>query len=300
VVEPLSARLSVGTIFNLPPPTQGLASLIILALYDRLHIDDADGFGHIHGLVEATKRAFLIRDAEIGDPGRLRRDPRDFLDAAMLDRLAGGIDRSTALPWPVRPADAGDTIWMGAIDGTGRAVSFIQSIYWEFGSGVVLPDTGIVWQNRGSSMLLPGAENQPEPPNALGPGRKPFHTLNPALARLDDGPTLVYGTMGGEGQPQTQAAIFSRHALHGMPLQAAVTAPRWLLGRTWGAESTTLKLEDRIDRDVIDALKRAGHDVEVLSGFVDAMGHAGALSRHADGIIEGATDPRSDGAAAGF
>ncbi|HWK46241.1 MAG TPA: gamma-glutamyltransferase family protein [Stellaceae bacterium] len=300
LVEPLSTQLSSGLVYNLPPPTQGLASLMILALYDRLKDTRASDFDHIHGLVEATKRAFLIRDAEIGDPGRLRHDPRAFLAPALLDRLAREIDPAAALPWPIpvigeRPADAGDTIWMGVIDGAGRAVSFIQSIYWEFGSGVVLPETGIVWQNRGSSMVL-----DPTAPNALGPGRKPFHTLNPALARLDDGRVTVYGTMGGEGQPQTQAAVFSRHVMHGMPLQAAVTAPRWLLGRTWGAASTTLKLEDRIDSGTIAALRLAGHDVEVLPGFVDAMGHAGALSRHVSGVIEGATDPRSDGAVAGF
>ena len=131
---------------------------------------------------------------------------------------------------------------MGAIDGEGRAVSFIQSIYWEFGSGVVLGDTGILWQNRGSSFALADGA-----PNRLAPGRRPFHTLNPALALLDDGRVMSYGTMGGEGQPQTQAAVFTRHVMFGQDLQQAVTAPRWLLGRTWGDETTTLKLEDRFD-----------------------------------------------------
>jgi gamma-glutamyltranspeptidase/glutathione hydrolase len=184
---------------------------------------------------------------------------------------------------------------MGAIDGDGRAVSFIQSVYWEFGSGVVLGDTGIAWQNRGSSFAL-----NPAAVNALEPGRKPFHTLNPAMARLADGRTLSYGTMGGDGQPQTQAAIFSRHVLHGRPLAEAVAAPRWLLGRTWGAMSTTLKLESRFDPAVIEGLRARGHDVEVVAPLTDMMGHAGALSLRPDGFIEGASDPRSDGAAMGF
>jgi len=111
---------------------------------------------------------------------------------------------------------------------------------------------------------------------------------------------MVYGTMGGEGQPQTQAALFTRYARYGRDLQQAVTAPRWLLGRTWGAESTTLKIESRFDPAVISALADAGHDVEVVEPFSDLMGHAGAIVRHENGVLEGAADPRSDGRAAGF
>jgi oxamate amidohydrolase len=111
---------------------------------------------------------------------------------------------------------------------------------------------------------------------------------------------MPYGTMGGEGQPQTQAAVFSRYGLLGQELQTAVTAPRWLLGRTWGADSTNLKIESRIGGDVIEALRAAGHDVEVVSPFSDMMGHAGALVLHPDGTIQGASDCRSDGAVAAF
>jgi gamma-glutamyltranspeptidase/glutathione hydrolase len=111
---------------------------------------------------------------------------------------------------------------------------------------------------------------------------------------------MVYGTMGGEGQPQTQAAVFSRYAMYGQGLQQAVTAPRWLLGKTWGAESVTLKLEDRFDTSVIAALKTAGHDTEMMAPFTSTMGHAGALVRHADGTLEGAADPRSDGSVAAW
>jgi oxamate amidohydrolase len=106
--------------------------------------------------------------------------------------------------------------------------------------------------------------------------------------------------MGGDGQPQTQAMVFSRHVLFGQPLQAAVTAPRWLLGRTWGAEATNLRIEGRFDAGVVERLIDAGHDVEVVGPFDDVMGHAGALVHHPGGLIEGASDPRSDGAAAGF
>jgi gamma-glutamyltranspeptidase len=290
----LSVNVKGARLFNFPPPTQGLASLMILALFDRLGVSEAEGFDHVHGLVEATKQAFMVRDRIVGDPGSMVHAPEIYLDPAMLDELAARIDRKTALPWP-QPASAGDTVWLGAIDRDGLAVSFIQSIYFEFGSGCVLPDSGIVWQNRGASFLLEG-----DGPRLLAPGRKPFHTLNPAMAHFEDGRVMVYGTMGGEGQPQTQAAVFSRYAMFGQGLQAAVTAPRWLLGKTWGENSVSLKLENRFDPALVAQLRTAGHDVEVLDGFTSAMGHAGAVVLHPDGMFEGATDPRSDGAAMGF
>ena len=294
LVTPLSVKLSSGRVYNMPPPTQGAASLMILGLFERLGVTEADGFDHIHGLVEAAKQAFLLRDAHITDPSCMTENPADWLTDDFLDATANRIDPARALPWPHTSAP-GDTIWMGAIDGQGRAVSYIQSIYWEFGSGVVLGDTGIVWQNRGSSFsLTDGARNR------LAPRRKPFHTLNPALALLGDGRTMAYGTMGGEGQPQTQAAIYTRHVDFGQDLQQAVTAPRWLLGRTWGDETMTLKLESRFDPALVQALQAVGHNTEIVEPFSDLMGHAGAVVRHADGGLEGATDPRSDGGVAGF
>ena len=294
VRTPLEARVTGARLFNLPPPTQGAASLMILALFDRLGVRRGEGFDHVHGLVEATKQAFLVRDREIGDASAMHVDAQALLAEDGLDRLAGRISRERALAWPAEPS-GGDTVWLGAIDSEGRCVSMIQSLYFEFGSGVVLPQTGLAWQNRGCVFSLAG-----EGPRRLRPGAKPFHTLNPAMALFDDGRTMVYGTMGGEGQPQTQAAIFSRYAWFGSKLQEAVTAPRWLLGRTWGETSTTLKLEDRFPTPLVQALRAAGHDVELTEGFNSQMGHAGAIVRHPDGSLEGAADPRSDGAAAAW
>jgi gamma-glutamyltranspeptidase/glutathione hydrolase len=219
------------------------------------------------------------------------RDAADWLAGDFLDKTANAIDRTHAMAWPA-PSKPGDTIWMGAADAQGRVVSFIQSTFWEFGSGTVAKDTGVVFQNRGASFTL-----DPAHANCLKPGKRPFHTLIPAMARLKDGRTLAYGNMGGEGQPQSQAAIFTRHVMFNTPLQEAITAPRWLLGKTWGAESTTLKMESRFDPALIEALKAAGHDVEMLAPFTSTMGHAGAVATRPDGVIEGANDPRSDGAA---
>ena len=291
---PLRVDLRCGAVYNVPPPTQGLASLMILGVFDRLGCAEAEGFAFLHGLVESTKQAFLVRDRIVTDPVYMTGDPVSHLTEARLTTMAGRIVPDRAMPWPA-PAQGGDTVWLGVIDGQGRAVSLIQSIYWEFGSGVVLGDTGVLWQNRGVSFSLSEAAL-----NVLRPGRKPFHTLNPAMAQLADGRLMVYGTMGGEGQPQTQAAVFARHILFGQELQAAVTAPRWLLGRTWGAASTNLKLESRFDPSVIEALRKAGHDVEVMAPFTDIMGHAGGIVRHPSGVLEGAADPRGDGVVTAF
>jgi len=290
--KPLSLAISGATLFNAPPPTQGLASLLILGLLDRLKPARAESFEHIHGLVEAIKRAFLVRDRVVADPDRVPEPPSGFLNAGWLEAEAAKIDMRRALEWPYE-AKPGDTVWLGAMDRTGLAVSYIQSVYWEFGSGCVLPATGITWQNRAASFSL-----DPAALNALEPGRKPFHTLNPAMARLSDGRMFVYGTMGGEGQPQTQAQIFSRVITHGQELDAALDAPRFLLGRTWGDPHTSLRLENRFDPDVIAALDRAGHELVVLDeGYSDTMGHAGAILGRPTGDLIGDHDPRADGGA---
>ena len=140
-------------------------------------------------LVEATKQAFRVRNAEVQDPALATQDVARWLLEPGLSTLAAGISLDKAAPWP-NAAKPGDTVWMGARDSEGRMVSFIQSIYWEFGSGLVIPELGLLWNNRGVSFSLEeGATNR------LAGGRQPFHTLNPALAQLHDGRVLAYGTM---------------------------------------------------------------------------------------------------------
>src|ERR1700730_6050250 len=296
VCPSLQIELAEGTAYNMVPPTQGVISLAILGILERSGIravrpDSAD---HIHLCVEATKQAFKLRDAYVTDPAYMKVAAESLLDPAKLDALAREISISIALPWG-GASKAGDTVWMGVIDSSGLAGSFIQSIYHEFGSGVVLPTTGLNWQNRGASFSL-----NPKHLQALQPRKKPFHTLNPAAAKFNDGRSMVYGTMGGDGQPQTQAAVFSRAIWFGQQLQQAVSAPRWLLGRTWGQSSDTLKLESRFPAATIADLKQRGHDVEWLGAYDETVGHAGAIIRYDNGVLEGAADPRSDGCVAGY
>lgn len=293
---PLALQHSLGTVYNMPPPTQGLVSLLILGQLDRLLKDGMDPFGadYVHACVEATKRAFAIRDRHITDPRFMEVEAQDLLAPSLVEDMAAGISPARAASWGKGLGPA-DTVWMGVIDGDGLAVSFIQSIYHEFGSGIVLDHSGVNWQNRGCSFAL-----DPSARNPLMPGRKPFHTLNPPLARLHDGRVIVYGNMGGDGQPQSQAAVFTRITQFGMNPQAAIDAPRWLLGRTWGQTSDTLKLEARFQDTVRERLREMGHDVEILAPYDETMGHAGAIVRHRNGLFEGGTDPRSDGGVAAW
>lgn len=288
-LKPLHLRAFNHDFYNLPEPTQGVSSLAILGLMERFGVDPKDSAAFIHAAAESTKLAFAWRNLNIGDPARMTRCTREFLSSDSLDALAAQFNPRAANPYTQHQAQ-GDTVWFGAADEEGTVVSCIQSIYWEYGSGVVLGETGVTMQNRGCAFTFDESH-----PNCLRPGALPFHTLNPALAVADDGSVTAYGTMGGEGQPQTQAAVILRY-LYGSPLQQAISDPRWLIGRTWGDETAKLRLESRFGEDVAEALRKLGHDVEVLEeGFSDLMGHAGAVNRDSEGFVTGASDPRSDG-----
>jgi gamma-glutamyltranspeptidase/glutathione hydrolase len=269
---------------------------MILALFARLRAGAAETFEHVHLLVEATKRALRVRDRAVTDPARLSHPLERYLDERFIAGEAMKIDRRKAAHWPLGAGAAtGDTIWMGSADASGLVVSYIQSLHWEFGSGVVLPQTGVLMHNRGAGFSLEAGAL-----NLLAPGRLPFHTLNPALGVLNDGRIIAYGCMGGDGQPQTQAALFTRYVDFRQPLADAIDRPRWVLGRTFGAARATLRLEPRFADDLIEALAAAGHDVDVLDeAYSYVMGHAGAVVAHPDGTLEAAHDPRADGGAAG-
>ncbi|MBM6594904.1 gamma-glutamyltransferase family protein [Microvirga pudoricolor] len=296
VVRPLSLRLGDATVYNLPAPTQGLTSLIMLGLFERLDVARAESPAHHHALIEAFKRAAAIRERLPSDPSVPGSGGEAWLGSSALDREAALIDARRAATAPLRYSTDGDTVWMGAIDGNGLAVSYIQSVFWAFGSGCVLPATGLLWHNRGCAFSL-----DPDSPNALAPGRKPFHSLNPALAAFADGRVLSYGTMGGEPQPQILGQILTRYRF-GMGLAEAVDAPRWILGRNWGEPEGRLRLEDRFDGGVIRGLASLGHPVEETGeAYSDNFGHAGMLVKHPrNGRVEATHDPRSDGGALGL
>lgn len=290
VVEPLKAKLQGVDCYNLPAPTQGIHSLTILAIMDRLKHRASGDIEWMHLLVEATKQSFNLRPQIWADPNAVTELYHQVLGDSVLSELANNISMSKAEAWPFNAAP-GDTVWMAARDKNGQMVSFIQSIYWEFGSGVVMQNGGFVWNNRGVSFSL-----NPSDVNRLKPNKKPAHTLNPAFARYHDGRRMAYGTMGGEGQPQTQAKVFSDYTWRNKSIVDAVASPRWLLGRTWGDTSTDLKVEKQLADKLGFELDRLRHKWQSVPDNNEMMGHAGAILDAGAGL-EAASDPRSDGQA---
>ena len=295
-VEPLRIPYAEGHAASFPPPTQGLSALAVLGMTERFDMATLLEADYIHVLVEATKLAFEDRDRHLTDPAHMRVAAADLLAPERLEARGRLISREHARPPQRSAAAGGDTIALVTADRDGNAVSLIQSLYFTFGSGLMAGDTGVVLQNRGAFFSL-----DPGHVNALAPGKRTMHTLIPSMYLEGGRPRFVYGTMGGEGQPQTQAAILTRRLFRRLGPQAAVEAPRWLYGRTWGAESRALSIEGRYPAEVARSLERRGHEVVVGEEWDDLFGHAHCIWIDPDeGGFLGGSDPRADGGALGF
>ncbi|MGN8647200.1 gamma-glutamyltransferase [Gracilibacillus sp. HCP3S3_G5_1] len=296
-VEPIAVDYRGYKAYNLPPNTQGIASLSILNILNQFDISAMkEDASYYHLIVEATKLAFKDRDKWVTDPDYTMPPVDQLLSQEYAQQLADMIQhKEEAGAFATLLDPRGDTVWFGVVDQWGNAVSMIQSIYHEYGAAVVPPQTGILLQNRGSYFSL----NQ-DAINKLEPKKRTFHTLNPAILCKNNRPYLVYGTMGGEGQPQTQAALVTRIVDYQYPVQEAIEAPRWLYGRTWGALSNSLKLENRIPPSVQESLRNKGHEIEIVDSYSDMMGHAGVILINEDNIKLAGSDPRSDGIALGY
>jgi len=294
-MEPLRVAYRKGEATSFPPPAQGMSALMILGLADGFDVSAQGEADYIHLLVEATKLAFEDRDRYLTDPAWMEKSPKDLLAPDRIRRLRARIDMKRAMPAAPARAAGGDTIAIVAADAQGNAVSLIQSLYFTWGSGLVAGDTGVVLQNRGSFFSL-----DPTQANALAPGKRTMHTLIPSMYLEDDRPRFAYGTMGGDGQPQTQAALLTRRLDRGLGPQACVEAPRWLYGRTWGASSSALRLEGRYPADLLRDLGARGHEVKMGGKWDDLFGHAQCIWLDPGGGLAGGSDPRADGAALGF
>jgi gamma-glutamyltranspeptidase/glutathione hydrolase len=296
-VTPITAGYRGQTVYQLPPNTQGFAALEILGILDGLDVaalGDSTA-AYVHTVAEAARIAFQDRDRYLTDPDFLEIPLGRLLSQEHAAELRRQLDPNRK-GTPEAAPTGGGTCYLCAVDRDGNAVSLIQSVYFDFGSGVVAGDTGLLIQNRGSYFSL-----DPDHPNRLEPRKRTFHTLIPAMLLKDGQPTLIYGTMGGEGQPQTQAAVATRVLDFGYDVQRAIDAPRWLYGRTWGAQSAALTIEASFAPDVGERLADMGHDVRVVPAWSDTMGHAQAIQIDRErGVYWAAADPRSDGAAVGW
>jgi gamma-glutamyltranspeptidase / glutathione hydrolase len=296
-VEPVSVRLEGGRrVHALPPNTQGIAQLQQLAISESFALAS---LGHnttdyLHTLIETKRLAFADRDRWVADPSMadvptsrlldpeyLRGRAALIRDTAMLDATPGFGETLTSDP----ASGAGDTVYLMAVDAHGNAVSWIQSLFSSWGSGLVEPETGIVLQNRGGGFVLDARH-----PNVVAPGKRPFHTLTPMLVTDDAGLRMTIGTPGGHGQTQFLTQVYHNIFVFGMSPQQAVEAPRFI-----HESGRTSRIEDRVAADVLDALRARGHDVRPASGWTATFGGVQViLIDPASGTRRTGADPRRE------
>ncbi|HET7326009.1 MAG TPA: gamma-glutamyltransferase [Nocardioidaceae bacterium] len=296
-VDPVTTTYRGLSCYQHPPNSQGLVHLMVLNILEGFDLQ-AMGEGspeHLHLVVEATKLAYAERDRHLTDP-EFSDIPLDLLASKeYADQLRSRIDPNHASP-AAAPGPSGDTTCTVVVDADGNAASVIQSICHAFGSGFVAGNTGVLLHNRGSIFSL-----QEGHVNCVEPGKRTLHTLMPGMILRDDYPVLVYGTMGGDGQPQTNTSIVTRVIDFGHDIQSAIDAPRALYGQFWGERTNDLWIENRFAESTIDGLRRVGHPVRPVEEWADIMGHAqGIIVDRERGLLMGGSDPRGDGMAIGW
>ena len=284
--QPISTSYQGLRVMAFPPNTQGVTLLEELALLQQVDTD-LGGLGHntpdyLHTVSEAIRLAFIDRDREVADPKAMAVSVDELLDPARIGQLASTIDPSGRAPVLETEAseDHPNTVYVIAVDQYGNVVSLIQSLFATFGSGLVVPDTGIVLQNRGSLFRFDETH-----PNVFAPGRRPFHTLCPVIVLDNDLPWLAVGTPGGDGQTHTIVQVLNNIHLFGMSPQEAIDAPRL---RRLGDGS--LAIEDQVPQEVRDALEARGYTVHARSGWTAEFGGAQAV------LVDQATGRRRAGA----
>ena len=294
-VEPLALRYRGHTVHQLPPNGQGIAALMALGMLERFDLAarPADHPDTLHLLIEAMKLAFADTYAHVADPAHMRISPGELLDPGYLAERARLIDPVRAQRFGSGAAPRGGTIYLAAADRCGMMVSFIQSNYMGFGSGVVVPGTGVSLHNRGH-----GFATDPGHVNAVAGGKRPFHTLIPGFLSRDGAPLMSFGVMGGNMQPQGHLQALVRMLDYGQQPQAACDAWRW----KWN-HHLSLDLEPQAPAELADALRRRGHLLETVDDPYMDYGSGQFIWRLGDPGVDGyvgASDSRRDGLVAGY
>ncbi len=296
-VLPVSVPFANLDIYELPPNTQGITALQMLGMLDELPLGDGPLTPQtVHLAVEAKKLAFADRDAYLTDPVHMSSNPARLVAPDYLRQRRAQIDPEHAQPSAIPGGFTGDTIYLCAADSDGNAVSLIQSNYMGFGSGLVVDGTGIVLQNRGAYFSL-----NPAAANALAPSKRTLHTLIPSLAMRDGRPAMIFGTMGGDGQPSTHLQVYTAVARFGLNIQAAIELPRWVHGAEEQGEGEVLRMESRFPAATVSELQVRGHAVREIGPWDSQVGHAqGIVIDTETGVFHGGADPRAEGIAAGW
>jgi gamma-glutamyltranspeptidase / glutathione hydrolase len=290
-VEPIGIDYRGYTLHEIPPNGQGIAALIGLGILENfdvaaLPVDSADS---LHLGIEAMKLAFADVYEYVSDPATMRIKPAEMLDKAYLKERAKLVDMKKAKEPHFGKPSKGGTVYLTAADESGMMVSFIQSNFSGFGSGVVVPGTGISLQNRGS-----GFKTKPDHANVVAPRKRPFHTIIPGFVTRNGQPLMSFGVMGGSMQAQGHMQVMSRLVDYHQNPQAASDAPRWRV-------DTGLKvgLEYNVPSDVVDALRARGHDLTVADRLSTDFGRAQLIYKLEDGYCA-ASEKRTDGQAVGY
>ena len=293
---PISTSYRGATIYETPPPTQGLTALQGLNLLEGFPVADLPlhSVEHLHLLVEIAKLAYADRDRWIGDPAHARVPVAALLSKAYAERRRLDFDPAKAQSFAFGDPE-GDTTGFVVADGHGNLISVIQSLFNNFGSGVVAEGTGVVLQNRGRHFSL-----DPAHPAAFAPGKHPFHTLMASIATRDERPVLGFATMGGNGQAMFHLQVLTNLFDYGLDIQEAIERPRFLIGAFLpGDPEDATHVESRVPGEVLAALEAKGHRIRPAPEFFWRCGHAHGIVLR-DGTLMGGADARGDGAALGF
>jgi gamma-glutamyltranspeptidase / glutathione hydrolase len=293
-VTPIEQAYRGHTLHEIPPNGQGIAALIALGILQHFDIASlpVDGIASQHLQIEAMKLAFADTYRHVGEPRSMRLTPAQMLEPAYLASRARLIDPKRAKDFGPGHGPQGGTIYLTAADASGMMVSFIQSNYMGFGSGIVLPGYGVSLQNRGHGFTL-----DPTSDNLVGPGKRPFHTIIPAFLTKEGQPMMSFGIMGGDMQPQAHLQTLVRMLDYHQQPQAACDAPRWRY------HAGTVNAERGFEPATAQGLRDLGHRVEPFADSYQDYGAGQFIWRLGSPQVEGyaaASDPRRDGQAVGF
>ena len=294
--DAISTTYRGATVWETPPPTQGLAALIALNLLEGFPVArrTLHSVEHLHLLLEMVKLAYADRDRWIGDPAHARLPVAGLLSRDYAARRRQAFDPEKAHAYAAGDPE-GDTTGFVAADAHGNVISVIQSLFNPFGSGVVVPDTGVLLQNRGRHFTY-----EPDHPAVFAPGKRPFHTLIASMVTRDDRPAIAFSTMGGNGQAMFHVQCLTNMLDYGLDPQEAIERPRFLIGEFLPNDAAdAIYLEERVPRRVFTALARKGHNIKPAPALFPKVGHAHAIVMR-DGVMLGGADPRGDGVALGF
>ncbi|WP_439514391.1 gamma-glutamyltransferase [Oceanibaculum nanhaiense] len=293
-VEPIKTTYKGLDIYECPPNGQGITALIILNILSGFDLKDTglSEADRIHLLAEATKLAYHQRDDYIGDPAQVNIPVEKILSSGYADALRARIDMGKAgapVSVDVDSVEHKDTTYLCVVDKDGNAISFINSVFHGFGSTIVTPKTGVVLQNRGLSFKF-----APGHVNSIAPGKRPMHTIIPAMAMKGDTCVGPFGVMGGQYQSTGHAGFISNMLDRGMDIQEAMDAPRTF------AYAGPLQVENGVDAATIADLEKRGHTVE-RAPAKKPIGGSQAIFRDLEtGVLVAGSDPRKDGCALGY